>query len=150
MTQMQIGIWEAATFCALVLSTVAGIVIWAGKMLLQQVERRLDQRFESLERNRDSLREQCMQKFGRMDGDRREEVAQWQRVERDLLQLRADLPLHYVRREDYVRGQTIIEAKMDAIALKIENLQLRNSFPGDRRGAPRPNPTTPTEETHES
>ncbi|MBN9528233.1 MAG: DUF2730 family protein [Alphaproteobacteria bacterium] len=42
-----------------------------------------------------------------------------------LSDLRADLPLGYVRREDFIRNQTIIEAKLDALALKLENLQLR-------------------------
>jgi hypothetical protein len=40
--------------------------------------------------------------------------------ERSILRLRAELPLEYVRREDYIRGQTIIEAKLDALAAKID------------------------------
>ena len=35
------------------------------------------------------------------------------------------MPLHYVRREDYIRGQSVIESKLDGLALKIENVQLR-------------------------
>ena len=31
----------------------------------------------------------------------------------------------YVRREDYIRGQSVIESKLDGLALKIENVQLR-------------------------
>ena len=34
--------------------------------------------------------------------------ASWKR---NLCDLKADLPLNYVRREDYIRGQTVIEAK---------------------------------------
>ncbi|CAH5052789.1 hypothetical protein AI2839V1_0243 [Enterobacter cloacae] len=44
-------------------------------------------------------------------------------LEREFLEFRADLPLHYVRREDYLRGQAIIEAKLDAVYNKIEFLQ---------------------------
>ncbi|MCN2262768.1 hypothetical protein MLL02_26285, partial [Escherichia coli] len=29
------------------------------------------------------------------------------------MRFKADLPLNYVRREDYIRGQTVIEAKLD-------------------------------------
>ena len=29
------------------------------------------------------------------------------------------------RREDYIRGQSVIESKLDGLALKIENVQLR-------------------------
>ena len=35
------------------------------------------------------------------------------------------MPLHYVRREDYIRGQSVIEAKLDGVADKLEKAQLR-------------------------
>ena len=41
------------------------------------------------------------------------------------MKFQADLPLHYVRREDYVRGQSVLEAKLDGLADKIEKAQLR-------------------------
>lgn len=53
------------------------------------------------------------------------EANQWQRVERDLLNLKADIPIHYVRREDYIRGQSVLEAKIDGIGNKVENVFLR-------------------------
>lgn len=40
--------------------------------------------------------------------------------EKDVLRLRAELPLEYVRKEDWVRNQTIIEAKLDALAAKLD------------------------------
>lgn len=57
----------------------------------------------------------------------------WRRLERELLELRADLPHQYVRREDYVRGQTIIEAKLDAVFQRLETLQLR-AAQAEKRG----------------
>lgn len=51
-------------------------------------------------------------------------------LERKLLELKADLPINYVRREDYIRGQTVLEAKMDGLALKIENIQLQGKVGG--------------------
>ncbi len=53
----------------------------------------------------------------------KDEAGQWARVERDLLTFKADLPLHYVRREDYIRGQTVMEAKQDALYSRIDLLQ---------------------------
>lgn len=47
-----------------------------------------------------------------------------QKLQRDLLVLRAELPEKYVRREDYVRGQSIIESKLDALAMRLENQML--------------------------
>lgn len=49
----------------------------------------------------------------------RAEAGQWQRIERELLTLKADLPLNYVRREDYIRGQSVLESKLDALATKV-------------------------------
>ncbi|HGJ5883695.1 hypothetical protein [Arsenophonus sp.] len=36
-------------------------------------------------------------------------------LEREFLTFKAELPIQYVRREDYVRGQTVIESKLDAL-----------------------------------
>ena len=40
--------------------------------------------------------------------------------EKSILRLRAELPLEYVRREDWIRNQTVIEAKLDALAAKLD------------------------------
>lgn len=53
------------------------------------------------------------------------DTGQWQRVERELLTMKADMPLQYVRREDYIRGQSTLEAKVDGVASKVENALLR-------------------------
>ena len=43
--------------------------------------------------------------------------------EREILQLRCDLPLEYVRREDAIRQETVIHAKLDTLAAKIDLLR---------------------------
>ena len=55
----------------------------------------------------------------------RAEAGNWQRVEREILQLKAELPLNYVRREDYVQSTATIMAKLDAISLRFENVLLQ-------------------------
>ncbi|APC19234.1 hypothetical protein BLL42_11400 [Pseudomonas frederiksbergensis] len=102
--------WQLVGVGVTVLGGFAGLV----KLLLLQTERRLDQRnavmddrFNALAKDSDRLRS----------------------VELNFERLRADLPLHYVRREDYVRNQTVIEAKLDALALKLENVQLKGVRP---------------------
>ena len=57
--------------------------------------------------------------------EERRETDLMRSIEREFLRFQAELPLQYVRREDYVRNQTVIEAKLDAVASKIENLQLK-------------------------
>jgi hypothetical protein len=43
------------------------------------------------------------------------DLAQWQEVERALFELRATLPLEYVRREDWIRFSGTLDAKLDAM-----------------------------------
>jgi hypothetical protein len=64
-------------------------------------------------------------RFAELLEQNRREADGWQRIEKDFLRFQAELPLQYVRREDYVRNQTVIEAKLDSLALKIENVQLK-------------------------
>lgn len=48
-----------------------------------------------------------------------------QALEREFLLFKAELPNGYIRREDYIRNQTVIDSKLDAIASKIEQIYLR-------------------------
>lgn len=60
-------------------------------------------------------------------GEIRKDSEKWSQIERDFLKHLAELPVHYVRREDYVRGQTVIEAKLDAIASELKTVQIQGS-----------------------
>lgn len=80
--------------------------LWrVGKWLVVSVEKRIDDRFSVLA------------------ADSRA----WRAVERDLMELRAELPNQYVRREDYIRGQSVVEAKLDAVAAKLEVVQMQGA-----------------------
>ena len=68
-----------------------------------------------------------------MESTNRDESNQWQRIEREMLLFKAELPVHYVRREDYIRGQSVIEAKLDGLAMKLENAQLRGIIHGSNQ-----------------
>jgi hypothetical protein len=46
-------------------------------------------------------------------------------IEIGLERLRGEMALNCVRREDWVHNQSIIEAKLDGLALKLENVQLK-------------------------
>lgn len=90
-------------------------VAWAlGRVLISQFSKLLDTRFVAQD-----------EKFAALVRGQEQERVNWQRIERDLLELRAELPVAYVRREDYVRGQTVIEAKLDAIHVRVENVQIQ-------------------------
>lgn len=103
---VDLQLWHLITLLLAFFACVAGFA----KLLLQQIDARLNSRF--------TAQDQRLQQI-------HEDARNWQRIERDLLELRAELPDRYVRREDYIRGQSVIETKLDALALKIENVQLR-------------------------
>ena len=102
--ELTLPLWQVIGVAMVLLSAFAGLV----KLLLMQVERRIDQQLATIGT----------------------ESKGWRQVERDVMQLRAELPDRYVRREDYIRGQTVIEAKLDAINAKVEMVQLRGAKGG--------------------
>lgn len=106
---------EFGKFLALIVSLIA---IFYGMSRRQQAsfEKLIEKQFKNLG---DELRR--VEKTGAAT------AAEIARVERDLLELRAELPERYVRREDYIRGQSLIESKLDGLAMKLENLQLREA-----------------------
>lgn len=52
------------------------------------------------------------------------QTAELNRIEKDFLRFQAALPNEYVRREDAIREQVVIGAKLDALNLRVENLSL--------------------------
>ncbi|MDF0606644.1 hypothetical protein HZU77_013420 [Neisseriaceae bacterium TC5R-5] len=98
------------------LLTFFGFLIGAGKILLAQIDRRQSERDGKQEEQIKVLLAQLSK-----------EAESIHRLEREFLKFQAELPLLYIRREDYVRNQTVIEAKLDAVALKIENIQLKGA-----------------------
>jgi len=114
---IEITLWQLVTLLLAFFGACAG----AGKLLLSQTQRHIDQRFALVSAS-----------MAGIEKANREEANQWKQVERDLMALKADLPLNYVRREDYIRGQSVIESKLDGLATKIENSQLRGLIKGVR------------------
>lgn len=49
------------------------------------------------------------------------QVRNYQSVERQLLELKADLPISYVRKEDFIRHEVAINAKLDRIYEVLSN-----------------------------
>lgn len=52
-----------------------------------------------------------------------ETTKDYARLERAFLELKAELPLQYVRKEDDIRQQVTINAKLDRLAEKIDELR---------------------------
>lgn len=105
--------FELSWLIGVVITIVGGF--WAvAQLALRQTEKRADERHATLN-----------SQIAKIDTDIKAEVAHWQRLEREVMSLKAELPLYYVRRDDFVRVQSVIEAKLDGLALRIENANLR-------------------------
>lgn len=123
MNNVQIELWHLIT-----LAGAAVMGFWAvAKVTGAQFQKQLDARFTAQEEARRANHKQLSDRLGAIESASREDAAQWQRVERELLNLKADLPLHYVRREDYVQAIATIMTKLDAMALRFENILLRGN-----------------------
>lgn len=90
------------------------------KLLMLQVLKQLDARFSSQEEQRSKSQAHWEARFIQIESLTRAN-------EKDLLLMRGDLPNLYVRREDYIRGQTIIESKLDAVYSKLELVQIQGA-----------------------
>jgi hypothetical protein len=103
------------------LSLFATVVTGLVKLLLNQFEKRLGERFASQDLARQTATRHWEENFAKVLADA------VQQLERTFLRFQAELPLQYVRREDFVRNQTIIEAKIDAVFSKLEVIQINGA-----------------------
>lgn len=120
---VQVEFWQLLTLLLAFFGFVAG----GAKVLFSQIDRRLDERFQALENARKMADTAMQATLNRHAEEEQKVVARLQALDRDFLQWKAELPLQYVRREDYIRNQTVIEAKLDAVALRLENWQLKGA-----------------------
>ena len=115
------------------LLTFLGACATVGKVLLGQTTRHLDERFAVQEKTRAENHDATGKRLDAIEVAHREESTQWQRVEREMLKFQGEMPMKYVMRDDYIRGQSILEAKLDGLADKIEKAQLRAFINGGHK-----------------
>ena len=95
-TFISIEFWQLVSF----LLGFLGVCFTFGKMLLSQFQTQLSER----NRQQDKMIE-------KLDS-----------IEKKQADLDATLPLNYVLREDYIRNQAVLEAKMDSIHGKVDDI----------------------------
>ncbi|MEZ1841307.1 hypothetical protein QVM62_26015 [Pseudomonas putida] len=104
MSTIELPVWQLITAGVGLLGAMMALL----KLLLAAIERRLDQRFAHMDGRFEELAK---------DSDR------LRQVELGLEKVRGEMALNYVRREDWVRNQTIIEAKLDALAVHLRGVR---------------------------
>ena len=123
---VHVEFWQLITL----LLSFLGFLGAAGKLLLSQIDRRLNERFQTIEKAREEGQATWRATFTQHLDEERRETDLLRNIEREFLRFQAELPLQYVRREDYVRGQSVIEAKLDALYNKLEVVQMKGANNG--------------------
>lgn len=100
------------THFGILIAVIAGwnlVIVATARWMMTTTVKTLDVRFQAMEKKVEEglVARQC--------------------TEREFLQLRADLPMTYVRREDDIRKETVFHDKLDALALKMERLLMKEA-----------------------
>ena len=114
-------LWQLITLLLSFFTAVFG----GAKILLSQIDKRLDVKFQAQEEARKTGDANIRDMLQQHIAEEAQNSIQLINLERQFLNWKGDLPLHYVRREDFIRNQTIIESKLDGLALRLENTQLK-------------------------
>ena len=101
--RFELSVQELIGFVITLMGTFWGLA----KMLLSQTQKQITDQFTQITNHLSQQQE--------ID----------RRLEREVLELKAQLPREYVRREDYVQQVAMIITKLDAMQLRSENLILQ-------------------------
>lgn len=117
MNVVQLEVWHLVSLLLAFFGAV-----WAfGKTLMTQSMRQLDARFDNINKSRTEERIEWTYRFNMMEQSK---VAH----EREMMQLKADMPINYIRREDHIRFETGVTGKLDGLAGKLDQLTDRISI----------------------
>lgn len=108
---MSVG--EIASIAGLFASFIGGI--WA---VAKWFDQKIEDRFQAQEKARTEGRRLYEERIARVE-------AQHNDLERAFFKHLADMPVNYMRREDHIRFETVLNAKLDAVAAKQDLLAER-------------------------
>lgn len=96
---------------------VLAVIVAAAWALLaisaRQFDKRLEERFAMQDKAREEGRKESDDRYRAFEESQRA-------LEHNFLSFKAQLPIEYVRREDHIRFETVINAKMDSVYTKLE------------------------------
>jgi uncharacterized iron-regulated membrane protein len=114
---------EFAGLALSLLIALATMMFAGGRMLVNQFDRRLNERFKAQDKSREDSQNHWDAKFTALERATSADAKEWRRIERDFMGFQASLPIEYQRREDAIRDQSRIESKLDGLANLIQRLQ---------------------------
>lgn len=109
-------IMQIAGFAITIMGCIGGTVMIMAKL----VDRWLMSRFQDIGTRLDDIVRSI-----------NKDVGELQRVEHALMDLQMKLPQQYVLRDDYIRGQLMLEGKLDGLADRMANRRRSDEPRGD-------------------
>lgn len=115
------------TNSSLVLIGLVLAIVLINALALRLLTRWLDTRFDAQAKALSVTHRQVQQRLDGIESAARKDAENWQRIERELLAFKAEMPTSYVRREDFVQSMGTIMTRLDAMALRFENMLLKQN-----------------------
>ena len=123
---IEIELWHLITL----LLTFIGFLVSLGKFFLSQI----NQQFKEQEALRQQHTEHIEKRFQKLEEKTTENMERALGVERVFLQHKGAMPLEYVRREEWLRNFSLIESKLDALAVRLDRLNDHHNHNGGKYG----------------
>lgn len=115
---VQLELWHLVSLVVIFAGGVAGFA----KLVVSQFDKRLEDRHKAQDEQRMESSKRWQRNFDELRELAHRNATEMGELEKDMLRLKADLPLHYVRREDWIRFGAVIETKIDKAMELIEKL----------------------------
>lgn len=96
--------WQMAGVLTALIVGHGAVILLAVKTMLNNSKTHTDSKFEDLDKKITTTNSESL------------------RIERKLLTFQADLPKEYVRRDDWIRFSSVIDAKQDTISAEVRML----------------------------
>jgi len=126
------GVMQITTESAIALVIGYFATVFAfGRILLWQFDRRCDQRDQAHSELRAAEAAHRAYEVSELQKSIAAESRRIGTLADHLNKFVVALPLDYVRREDHIRNQTVIEAKLDAIAGELKMVQIKGARRAD-------------------
>lgn len=118
---IQVGFWDLVGL----LLAFFGCVGVFGRLLLAQIDKRLDERFQNQEQARaegSAALRASIEQYAVLAQKNANEVV---RLEKDFLKYQAQMPEKFVLRTDHIRDQAVVEARLDALYGQVQLVHLQ-------------------------
>ncbi|MBL8512170.1 MAG: hypothetical protein JNM52_11065 [Betaproteobacteria bacterium] len=114
--QIDISFYHVISLAAMLLTGAWGLVL----VIIRQFDARLTDKFSALDHSRAEDKKIWEERYNKQE-------AALRHVDREVTDLKAELPERYWRREDAIRETATIHAKVDGLAAKIEMLIMQTA-----------------------